>query len=116
MRISDWSSDVCSSDLADSTDTPAEVLDDLARDGKAEAGAARPLGEVGAGLLELLEDQLAVLRRHAAAVVDDGDLESFGAWHRRHHHVARLFVPELGAVRQQSIGRASVGERCCQSV
>src|SRR3546814_8005553 len=38
-------------------DTPAEVLDDLARDGKAEAGAARPLGEVGAGLLELLEDQ-----------------------------------------------------------
>src|SRR3546814_4269875 len=98
MRISDWSSDVCSSDLQRHAkagtaagrrldpDTPAEVLDDLARDGKAEAGAARPLGEVGAGLLELLEDQLAVLRRHAAAVVDDGDLESFGAWHRRHHH------------------------------
>src|SRR3546814_4267979 len=95
MRISDWSSDVCSSDL--------------------EAGAARLVGQVGAGLLELLEDQLAVLRRHAAAIVGDRDLQALRTRLRRHDHMAGPLVAELGRVRQQN-GRASCRERVCQSV
>src|SRR3546814_1523187 len=118
MRISDWSSDVCSSDLFHAEaraaagggldpDAAAEVADDLARYGEAEAGAARLVGQVGAGLLELLEDQLAVLRRHAAAIVGDRDLQTLRTRLRRHDHMAGPLVAELGRVRQQ-IGRAHV--------
>src|SRR3546814_10536291 len=65
MRISDWSSDVCSSDLA-------VVLDDAEHDRQAQAGPlANRLGRV-----ERLEDALPHLHANAAAGVEDADRDA----------------------------------------
>src|SRR3546814_1823548 len=64
MRISDWSSDVCSSDLA------AIDFGDVADDGKAEAGAGLVAVEADAAV----EDAVAVCGGDADAVVLDLDL------------------------------------------
>ena len=54
----------------------AVVLDDLAADGQAEAGAARRVGEGVAGLGEGLEDLGLIVRGDADAGVDDRDLDA----------------------------------------
>ena len=58
-------------DLALDPDLPAVMLDDLAADRQAEAGALRLVGEGVADLLEPLEHLRLVRRRDAHAGVDD---------------------------------------------
>src|SRR3546814_12316290 len=47
MRISDWSSDVCSSDLADVAGGAADIHDDGVVDTGQEGGAAHAVGGAG---------------------------------------------------------------------
>src|SRR3546814_12660669 len=103
MRISDWSSDVCSSDLGALAD--AEL-----RQGKG-AGAVRADAEAAA--LLRVEHHVGVVEE----MLRDGDLgplqvqaqaEVVGLLHR-------VGIPQRRA-RRSEIGRASCRERVCQNV
>src|SRR3546814_14076501 len=93
MRISDWSSDVCSSDLAVAQQQVAAViLHDLLHNCQSKSSAALARRHVGLG------QAAAVDFRQAPAVV--GDLDDAGA--------------AVGA--EDQLGRASCRERVCQYV
>src|SRR3546814_21158023 len=104
MRISDWSSDVCSSDLqrcagaapALGTD-PAIVVDqgalDLGRDRVGWGGQSRPRG-IDAGQVDVAEP-----RAHQIGPLEGGAVE--------------LGARQVGADRQP-LGRATRRERVCQ--
>src|SRR3546814_18321851 len=104
MRISDWSSDVCSSDLIRS------LMLDLS------SVASRSKSPISAGLAE--GGQLAQMRRERQGdaliareeflVIEVGEFERFG------EHDLILLDP-VGAV-QQAIGRAACREGGCQYV
>src|SRR3546814_21150838 len=87
MRISDWSSDVCSSDLAFANPRGGIVLRAVAR---AEITA------VFAARLAFL-----VAQRHAAEMRADSDRDQ------------PVLVAFLGALLERQIGRASRRERVC---
>src|SRR3546814_994636 len=95
MRISDWSSDVCSSDLA------AEV-GDLGDAGHAAAVVGRALADLNPAAVaqELLE-----LAAFAAMVLDAGGDPGVGVGHRLHDHagLGRCLddVAEVGSRLQQ---------------
>src|SRR3546814_1184341 len=92
MRISDWSSDVCSSDLH---------LRGV--DGRQPQPGG--IGALAGGVQRIAE------RVRPAHVVPVVDMEGEG------HHVAALCQrAEQGVGRRASIGRASGGERVCESV
>src|SRR3546814_3472373 len=97
MRISDWSSDVCSSDLEAGAETQAGgILDEGALVDRAEQAAALQVGchhrhDVGAELLLFL---------HLAV--------EFGQRDRQRLHEALVDIDE--------IGRASCRESVCQYV
>src|SRR3546814_20485396 len=103
MRISDWSSDVCSSDLGD--DVVADLQQVRVAQGQSHEVVGRDLndGDVRP------RDRTDLPTLKAATVAQgDGDLVSL-----LHHvvvgnHVAALWVKELG--------RASCRERVCQYV
>src|SRR3546814_12396917 len=95
MRISDWSSDVCSSDL---TGHEAEPVSERTRD-RAGAGRRPDEGEPG----EVEADR----PRRRALAEDDVDLEVL------HRGVEDLLADAREPV---EIGRASCRERGCQDV
>ena len=70
-------------ELALHPDPAAVVLDDLAADRQAEAGALRLVGERVADLLEALEHLRLIRRRDAHAGVDDADDDLAAARGRR---------------------------------
>src|SRR3546814_7990981 len=110
MRISDWSSDVCSSDLAEAIDHEGQVL-------VPERGHAHVAPEIFTGPhrvfdaelgLEIDPDVHALDRRAypAGAELDDAEAQAREALeHAAHHH--RLQVEFRSHVRDQ-IGRAHV--------
>src|SRR3546814_16870931 len=119
MRISDWSSDVCSSDLRPHVDRAAERLTDQRRVGRLVDDCA--IQEFGRILVEL--DTAIVARRHLFAAVEQRRGAIGGEAAAR---------PDIGAaveaLRRQTrearqrfvdrpqIGRASCRERVCQYV
>jgi hypothetical protein len=60
-------------------DVAVVLVDDLATDGEAEAGAALGAGVGGVDLLEALEDELEFIGGDASALVGDGEVEG-GGW------------------------------------
>src|SRR3546814_10363148 len=56
MRISDWSSDVCSSDLLEEAPAPGMPEEMRAAMGGAAVAAAKAIGYVGAGTVEFIAD------------------------------------------------------------
>src|SRR3546814_5550705 len=86
MRISDWSSDVCSSDLADH-----------ARQGVL---LSRPLGRSGGGV----------------EAAGDPDCRSDARFGRHPRQLLGLRPPRADPVLAQEIGRASCRARVCQYV
>src|SRR3546814_16440287 len=103
MRISDWSSDVCSSDLVDEfQDTDPQQWAIFRR--LYEAGAARAeSGEAEPPLLGLVGDP-----KQAIYAFRGGDLDTY--------LVAREYVREHGGADSLEIGRASCRGRVCQDV
>src|SRR3546814_1800416 len=98
MRISDWSSDVCSSDLAFAATRAGLSATIVVPEGNSvEKNAA--MRAFGAELIVHGHDFQAALE-HAVALADD-----------RRLHMVQSFDPML-----VEIGRASCRERVCQSV
>src|SRR3546814_4523375 len=98
MRISDWSSDVCSSDLAEHAAGP---VDQRARHGRALAFAARQLA--GLVLQSMAEaDRFEQLARGLARIV-----YGRAAQHHRQHHRSEEHTSEL-----QSLMRISYAVFC----
>src|SRR3546814_13512647 len=120
MRISDWSSDVCSSDLAFAAGMADALIEDAVRARIAQFGP-EPLGmDIAVGIVEM---RVAV--RETANVVETGlEVDGIDA------HVDLLGglvgrgeksgagVPRFRdrGVQRQEIGRASCRERVCQYV
>src|SRR3546814_4165606 len=99
MRISDWSSDVCSSDLADF----------LRRDDAVEARAL-DVQDLALQRQDRLNLAVAALfGRPACRVTLDKEKFAFGG-------VAFLTIGELAGQARDEIGRASCRERVCQYV
>src|SRR3546814_15776757 len=106
MRISDWSSDVCSSDLV--PHHPA-------------GGAVEKHHRIGAKI-QMKMQQLQMLKQRADVTMDDGLGQASGAG--REHHPKRMIVGNMlvaevlarHLVVRQQIGRASCRERVCQYV
>src|SRR3546814_12948721 len=102
MRISDWSSDVCSSDLLD----PEDVRQLARHLGLADAG--RPGEQIAA-------DRLLRLPQPGTGKLDRGRQRGDGGILPEHHRLeVALQVGEHGLVVE--IGRASCRERVCQYV
>src|SRR3546814_13788215 len=109
MRISDWSSDVCSSDLVEAPQALQVVAEEVEaqrlllawRENVDDAAAHREL----AGLADGLDAVVAVLGEEA--------VEALGG-----HALARLQPHDaaLQRLRGRPIGRASCRERVCQDV
>src|SRR3546814_12832954 len=87
MRISDWSSDVCSSDLSSGSGWPMATE------------RTKPLDEIDRRILHALQEDA---RLTIAEVAERVGLSSTPCWNR----IRRL----------EEIGRASCRERVCQSV
>src|SRR3546814_12689592 len=103
MRISDWSSDVCSSDLVAEVD----VAVDLGRVGLAAAGGADAALVVG--LADLVDDD------GEGAADLGGELRGAARGGLFHDALIALFLDLLGH-RIGGIGRASGRVRVCQYV
>src|SRR3546814_17238155 len=102
MRISDWSSDVCSSDLLEERHIDAFTRQDLALE-------VRAAGELLEWQLEDLGD-FAVVDMQLRLNVDDAD-------HRRDAVTAQCrIVIQITDDFDGQIGRASCRERVCQYV
>src|SRR3546814_20999105 len=96
MRISDWSSDVCSSDLLVGVSTDSEFVHLAWRQSRED------LGKVGFPWLADIKKQLAT----ACGVLDDGEGVALRA---------TFIVDPEGVIRYSAeIGRASRRERVCQ--
>src|SRR3546814_10383478 len=117
MRISDWSSDVCSSDLVDA---PVVEVD-------AHAVAGLDEGEAGAGggLRRGVEDRGAARGAALAAVADGRQLDDAGLDERvgrlHVHHLGRSGIADRPAARSeehtsepQSLMRISYAVLCLQ--
>src|SRR3546814_13639804 len=118
MRISDWSSDVCSSDLGDGGDGAGEIV----RDGKDVAGKAGRC--IGGGIrLLALQPATDVFRLGGGAqqpVLQFGDL-GVALGEKRVRALRLGGAGSLGDIFVQffvllKIGRASCRERVCQYV
>src|SRR3546814_18525097 len=106
MRISDWSSDVCSSDLEGQVTAMVRVADALLRQGgQAKEAEGRKWYEraVEAGSTTARLRLVALLRR---------DPNIANAAERAH----KLMLEAASAGSRQEIGRASRRERVCQYV
>src|SRR3546814_14714567 len=110
MRISDWSSDVCSSDLVDLPDTQArlnEELDDVRRN------AANALGN---GQLERAQEGYRLLADAGQQADADAGLQRVAAaWaHRAETLAADFRFAAADAALDHEHGRASGRGRVCQ--
>src|SRR3546814_18142105 len=109
MRISDWSSDVCSSDLVDLPDTQArlnEELDDVRRN------AANALGN---GQLERAQEGYRLLADAGQQADADAVLQRVpAAWAPRAETLAALF--RFQAADDATNGRESGRDRVCTAV
>src|SRR3546814_16711432 len=94
MRISDWSSDVCSSDLIAVDEEQAEQHQEVAEVERIAGGAEEPVGDQRVGVDPLI---------HAAALdVDEPD-------DRRAQHLARQGKSEAGPVPPAALDFAAAG-------
>src|SRR3546814_19958844 len=108
MRISDWSSDVCSSDLEfQPDDGGAPVTIRLQRNAAGNRTVSSPSGHPDPeGFLTTLREAFALLDyRNFARFIEDSPLER-----------GRKFSALLGLSAYSEIGRASWRERVCQYV
>src|SRR3546814_15522111 len=109
MRISDWSSDVCSSDLL-----LAGHLEEADVAGAPHVGAAAELGRIG---LAATRGIAAAHRQHAHLVAvllaEEGERAGLDRLFRRHEAGLDLGI---GADAVVQIGRASCRERGCPYV
>src|SRR3546814_20398242 len=118
MRISDWSSDVCSSDLAGVGGGHQEDEDQSHREGVEHRRSGEILEEEEEGFRHVLEHDIG---KAAAAVqldIDAGAAEDGEPQHRedrRHDDHAEAELPD-GASARNEIGRASWRERVCRYV
>src|SRR3546814_20333758 len=103
MRISDWSSDVCSSDLDDLRHVRREILD-LAN---LVASVSR------ADLLDLTERRVAIEEQCLQRSIENGSLAWEGRVLASLHELSRTPV-RLENEFNPEIGRASCRERVCQ--
>src|SRR3546814_8447717 len=101
MRISDWSSDVCSSDLAVAADAERD-------DPRQKLGIARNIGDE--------REHLLVAIRQFARFVVTGQSVRPGARQLRLARGAHPFEIVAGVIARAQIGRASCRERVCQYV
>src|SRR3546814_12107949 len=110
MRISDWSSDVCSSDLGNAFGQIAALDFDLADFGARKGRTDFFLDEFSCGFT----DKHAVV---AADVVDDGFVELVATNTHRTlvHNAAQGNDGDFGGA-AAGIGRASCRERVCRDV
>src|SRR4029079_15801529 len=69
-------------------DTTAVRLDEIARDGQAQAGALGAPGGTGAAAKECIEDCVALLQRNARAGIDDVNLDLAGPLLRQQRYDA----------------------------
>src|SRR3546814_6756754 len=99
LRISDWSSDVCSSDLQEDEDLARAVLDDLFEGKQAVSFLGTPLaqGEQAAeptvgGAVGRKAEQLRSIRRHEAGADEKLDLHLLRRQVRAHHAGQRVAV------------------------
>src|SRR3546814_12325780 len=114
MRIIDWSSDVCSSDLRLAVESGRDEGELVARLGHGEAldvGPGIPGGALAAGDLRILEGRhLHIFRRRERARKVDQRLHRKAAVGHRH----RPGLDAAEAIDPLQIGRASWRERVCQ--
>src|SRR3546814_4475754 len=104
MRISDWSSDVCSSDLRGHRLARLGRLDQRANDGRLIAGAIERLLDrdhvgIGGGLTEKGQDDVETF----IGMMDDDVLAA-----DRREAVAAMFADTFRETRRIEIGRAHV--------
>src|SRR3546814_1448317 len=116
MRISDWSSDVCSSDRWDAGAKRMFMRQLVDAGGETADGGRSPFAEAGADIARKKE---AIAARLASADDRDGRFgETFdAALHEQ--PVRRAFEVEqsgrkAGRTTKQQLGRASCRERVCQ--
>src|SRR3546814_15196586 len=115
MSISDWSSDVCSSDLATLLVGTEEISGIVAR--QAEAGLGQVVGAEGEelGALGDLGGPQAGTRQLDHGADDVVDLDALALAHRRRDGVDEL-AQHLAPLLHREIGRASGRERVAPSV
>src|SRR3546814_13205753 len=118
MRISDWSSDVCSSDLFSGYDGPWHEITDAVGGitvGEAGEGFGQPLvGVDGAELATF--DERGDHRPVVAALVGTGKQGIFAIASQRPDRSFDGIGVEVDATVIDEIGRASCRERACQYV
>src|SRR3546814_14474490 len=112
MRISDWSSDVCSSDLVSavlSEQPQAEILLDV----PAEEYHRKVLGTVSAGVLRRLNEQTPA---HYRAWVDEAEDDDTPAKVFGRAYQDRVLLPDLFARRYvvQPVGAPKIGRPSCR--
>src|SRR3546814_14634876 len=107
MRISDWSSDVCSSDLLCVVFTMATALSLAACDGKPEK--SDPVGQVIASV-----DGMEITQRDLVAEMDMIGPAEENPERAREAALQQIVVRKMLA-KEAQIGRASGRERGCQA-
>src|SRR3546814_4729219 len=121
MRISDWSSDVCSSDLHQRSDTADSQKERDAEDGGGVARRCRAYrGETGDPDRPLASNRAELSMdkgKPVVAIVDDDPrmLESLEGLLESADYVVRSFSSG-GSLLASAIGSASCGGRVCQYV
>src|SRR3546814_8406174 len=116
MRISDWSSDVCSSDLVMDLDNIHKILMWLHAQGLDQVVAERLRLDDRAAVSADLSEWLAVVEA-AEYPIDEVTIGIVGKY--VDHKDAYKSVGEAlkhGGIRQRKIGRATCRERVCQYV
>src|SRR3546814_4405298 len=109
MRISDWSSDVCSSDLVESRQARVPVAANVDFERRGDAECLELIYNPGPARFDRPIDEQAAHRRHVAALVDEVCLEAH-AW-------GELLVgAQEHAMALQALGRAPCRGRVCQDV
>src|SRR3546814_17129562 len=114
MRISDWSSDVCSSDLQLAVLHDRDPICDLGDHAEIMRNEQHTRLMAGLQLLEQTEDLglcRDIQRRRRLVCDDDGGLQN-----TRHSNHGPLTLPTVKFVRLCEFGRASCRERVCQYV
>src|SRR3546814_20156758 len=108
MRISDWSSDVCSSDLDEPDAIGEEIVAIFGGDRHAEAGTPRPAAPfIADAAVELELAELHRVEQIDSIIVDFAALAA---------GVGEVDRPVIDVAAIGEIGRASGRERVCQSV
>src|SRR3546814_13064502 len=112
MRISDWSSDVCSSDLL-LLDEPMSALDKQIRQ-KTQIELAKILEQVGVTCIMVTHDQEeAMTMAHRLAVMTEGQIVQCGTPQDVYAFPNSLFVAEIGSASCRARGCREVYDLVC---